>query len=198
MGNDINQGLTKLTNLISNNRDILTASIDISRCLPTPLITGVFQGLLNVCDSVRTHQIIVNSESLNDINWVKGMVCPDELTIMFPQNPDLSLDLLSPNLHLLKYLRLLGFVNASFFNMIPDTLESFQLDMRKFNSSTIKLPSKLKMLVIESGVDSYVSHVDYCCVYNDVDWLGLSSRLFRGIMIHTRGKTMLAIHCLPL
>ncbi|GME83334.1 unnamed protein product [Ambrosiozyma monospora] len=159
----INQWLIDLTSVISNNRDILTTSIDIriDGPYPSPLTADLYLGLINQCDHVTVLSDDMDWDPLNDIECMNKITCVSALDMRIWNNTDFSVVLNLQSLHSLKRLHLIGYyMDAPSWNMIPDTLQSFTYEMVNFTSCTpIKLPSKLKKLRVETEEFPEISNV---------------------------------------
>ncbi|GME76165.1 unnamed protein product [Ambrosiozyma monospora] len=95
-----------------------------------------------------------------DMKWINNISGLNILSISFLQESDFNIELNLQNLHSLKSLDLFDFfVDAPIFNNIPDTIESFDFEMKASGGSSIKLPLHLQKLVIRSNEIPRISNV---------------------------------------
>ncbi|GME78423.1 unnamed protein product [Ambrosiozyma monospora] len=159
---NMNEYLISLTNLICNNKDIVTASIDI---LPVhtvpPLTKNLSLRLANQCNYVKVCNSGTSFEHLNVISWINQIICLKDLTITFHEKPDSSVILGYQNFHSLKRLKLSGFYMDAlpFLNMIPDSLKSLDFKIEASQISTITLPSNLESLRVATNELPQISNV---------------------------------------
>ncbi|GME85686.1 unnamed protein product [Ambrosiozyma monospora] len=152
--------LPSLTNFISNNRDVLTASISIDGGSPSPLEYDLYLGLVKQCDFVSLDICDMDTDTPVDMKWINNISGLNFLSMSFHQESYFNIELNLQNFHSLKRLDLFGFfVDAPFFNNIPDAIESIGFEMKASGGSSIKLPLHLRNLEIRSKVLPKISNV---------------------------------------
>ncbi|GME96244.1 unnamed protein product [Ambrosiozyma monospora] len=129
---------TDLEKLISNNKDILTTSIEICADID-PDDCDIFLGLANCCDTVK-----IKNFTKDDVEWINDVLALENLTTCCP--PELSLK----NKHLKTLCLMSDSLDASMFDTIPDTLQSIELKVKSYDLPSFKLPLSLRKLTVSA------------------------------------------------
>ncbi|GME71516.1 unnamed protein product [Ambrosiozyma monospora] len=110
------QGLSSLTDLIFNNKDMLTVSITIRGDSPSASVSSFYLKLFKQCDHVTVWTNRRDRDTSDNSKWINDIYNLNRLRIWFDKTHKFKLDLDLMNMHLLKELTLKDYpVNASFF-----------------------------------------------------------------------------------